>query len=57
MKMNEEIKKKMWELLEYATSTLKHYDKGDEHWKVTLSLARHEAIELLKLTESLNEEE
>jgi len=55
--MNEEIKRKMWELLDYATSTLKHYDKGDEHWKVTLSLARHEALELLRLTESLNEEE
>jgi|TARA_R100001460_G_scaffold54467_3_gene93712 hypothetical protein len=57
MKMNEEIKRKMWELLDYAISTLKHYDKGDNHWKVTLSLARHEAKELLELTKSLDEEE
>jgi hypothetical protein len=57
MKMNEEIKRKMWELLGYATSTLKHYDRGDKHWKVTLSLARHEAKQLIELTKLLDEEE
>ena len=55
--MNEEIKRRMWELLDYAISTLKHYDEGDNHWKTTLSLARHEAKELLELTKSLDEEE
>ena len=49
--MNEEMERRMWELLEYANSTLKHYYRGDEHWKITLSLARHEARELLKMLE------
>lgn len=55
--MNEEIKKKMWELLEYATSTLKYYDRGDNHWKVTLALALHDARELLELSKNMDEEE
>jgi|TARA_R100000482_G_scaffold74997_2_gene28910 hypothetical protein len=57
MKMNKEIKNKMWSLLDYATSTLKHYENENTHWKTTLSLARFEAQELLELTKSLDEEE
>ncbi len=55
--MNEEVKKLMWELHDYALSTLRHYDRGDSHWETTLSLARYTAKELLELTKNDYEEE
>lgn len=49
--MNEEMKKLMWELHDYVISTLKHYDRDDDHWKTTLSLVRFTAKEMLEMTD------
>lgn len=57
MKMNEEMREEMWYIVDYALGTLKYYEKGDEHWKVTLSLLRHKLNEVMRDYKPLLEEE
>ena len=55
--MNEEMREEMWYIVEYALGTLKHYERGDSHWKVTLSLLRHKLNEVFRDYKPLLEEE
>ena len=50
--MNKETEAKIYELIEYATKTLKYYSENDDKFcKLSLSLTRHSARELIPLAE------
>tara|TARA_R110002012_G_scaffold12069_1_gene54150 strand:+ start:96 stop:272 length:177 start_codon:yes stop_codon:yes gene_type:complete len=50
--MKEETEAKLYELLEYIAKTLKYYSVKDyEYHKISLSLTRHTARELIPLVE------
>jgi len=47
--MNNEIKMLVHEIIEHATSAIRRYDNGDDHWKVLLSLLRYKAAEYAEM--------
>lgn len=55
--MKKETEAKLYELLDYVTRTLKYYSMNDDHWKISLSLTRHTARELIPLAEKELESE
>jgi hypothetical protein len=55
--MKKETEAKLYELLDYLTNTLKYYSKNDDHWKISLSLTRHTAKELIPIVEKELESE
>tara|TARA_R110002012_G_scaffold155403_1_gene316257 strand:+ start:578 stop:739 length:162 start_codon:yes stop_codon:yes gene_type:complete len=53
--MNEELKKKMWELSKLALRAIELSGEEDDHWKVCLNLTIYKAEEILKMTGSEEE--
>jgi hypothetical protein len=42
MKMNEERRERLYKILEYAAKALQYEERNDSHWKICVSLLRHE---------------
>tara|TARA_R100001224_G_scaffold84003_2_gene53269 strand:+ start:27 stop:185 length:159 start_codon:yes stop_codon:yes gene_type:complete len=45
--MKKELKETVFKILGYAMDALKYEHRGDEHYKVSLSLLKHTAQDLL----------
>tara|TARA_A200000159_G_scaffold164803_1_gene196400 strand:+ start:3911 stop:4075 length:165 start_codon:yes stop_codon:yes gene_type:complete len=48
MKMNEERRESLYKILEYAAKALQYEERNDSHWKICVSLLRHELGALKK---------
>jgi hypothetical protein len=55
--MEQEMKMKIHEIVNYATRTLERHDAGDEHWETLSSLLRFRAKEYIAIYNKNNEEE
>jgi len=55
--MKKETEAKLYELLDNLTNTLKYYSRNDDHWKISFSLTRYTARELIPLAEKELESE
>jgi len=52
--MNKDIREKLYKILDYAAKALHYEERDDSHWKICVSLLRHE---LRQLEVTLGEEE
>ena len=55
--MNNEMKMMVHEMIENATAAIRRNDKGDDHWKVLVSLLRYKAIEYVEMYQRFEKEE
>lgn len=49
--MNKDIREKLYKILDYAAKALSYEEREDLHWKVCVSLLRHELGQLKKTTD------
>ena len=40
--MNENRRERLYKILEYASKALQYEERNDSHWKICVSLLRHE---------------